>query len=587
MMVLNNIRDYFKTQTGKTLALLFLLSLAVRIGCWLLAAGSQIEPHFDELTYYSWGTQIEAILDGIARGDQTFNDLWQLIIVEGSHWWPPLNSILLALWMFVFGTNPATARLVPVIASTMTTIVVYLLTLKMSTRRTALAASLIHIFYPSFVAFSHYLWSESVYFLLMLSGVYFSILLLEAEDNRPAVRYAVLSGAALGLAGLARATILPLLVAVPGWVFLLKKGWPRLILPAVIIGAWVLVLSPWVVPVSMVEQRFVPIATTDSHNFYAGNNPWIPEDVGNLKSGKISASIKEYAEEHGVSENRAAKELAFQEIKRDPGLALKRSMIRLRILLAPDTFVMRHIFYVIYPPVSPIIVAVVWLGVLVSHLFLLLLTVWGAISPGEDCKYRFVLLTLILATIAPPLITISSTRIGLPTLILSLPLAGWGLINLRRDRYLKWKAIAACPAILAWVILAQGHLDAITRYEPTGRYAALFKPVAGVLPDGFYTRDQILLRTLEEVPSYAIDISVEEGQYTLKRSGADTSSWDVFPGNEEHKVNVLSADAAEPPIITFESEKTGETATIDIQTAAWREWTPLGIGEIEYYWDGR
>jgi len=199
--------------TLRTISALFLLSLVVRLAVWAPVVHSDTLPLYDETSYLRRALAYERLAKsylggGIFWAEPSAADAEQAYF-RGV--WPPLHPLLIGLVFGVVGRSLALARLVVVLQSAATTCVVFALTSRLATRRAALVAAGIHIVYPSFLAYSHLLWSETTYILACLGGLYLAVRTVEEERAKRQVLFAVLSGACLGLAGLARAAVLPLL----------------------------------------------------------------------------------------------------------------------------------------------------------------------------------------------------------------------------------------------------------------------------------------------------------------------------------------------------------------------------------------
>lgn len=141
-------------------------------------------------------------------------------------------------------------------------------------RRTGLVAGLVAALYPNFVAYSHYLWSETLFSLLVTSA----LAGLVAAERRRSAALAALSGLAFGMAALARELAIP--VAVAGAAFLLVRAPGAARRAAAARAGWLLacaalVVLPWTLRNRAVLGRTVPVSTVG----------WIAVGEGNALDG--------------------------------------------------------------------------------------------------------------------------------------------------------------------------------------------------------------------------------------------------------------------------------------------------------------
>jgi 4-amino-4-deoxy-L-arabinose transferase-like glycosyltransferase len=114
---------------------------------------------------------------------------------------------------------------------------------------------------------------------LVFDALFFTLTLLCTMRlaERMTLRRAVTLGAVVGLGALSRGTIVIFLPVAGLWLLLTL---PRAAFTAIVtrmIQAGVVasvILAPWVVRSSLLHDRFVFILTTDSEDFWRGNNPW-------------------------------------------------------------------------------------------------------------------------------------------------------------------------------------------------------------------------------------------------------------------------------------------------------------------------
>lgn len=575
----------------RTYGLLFLASLAIRMVCWLPVVQSGTPPMYDEVSYVSRAVGYEDVLKAYLKGgifwaQPTKSDLERAYQDGG---WPPLHPLLIGAAFGLFGRGMALARLVVVLQGALTTCVVFALTARLSTRRVALVAAGLHIFYPSFLAYAHLLWSETTYVLACLSALYFAVRAVDADRPGRQVLLAGLSGACLGLAGLTRAAVLPLLIVVPAWLaWKTAKPRQRLVLPVVGFGMSVLVLSPWLATLHAREQRLVLLSTTAGYNLYLGNNPWIGEEHNRPK---IRAALNAHMRERGVSRDEAGRALALAYIREDPGGFVWRSWRHARALWVPDWYVMRHVLYATYPAL-PTAAAVALLGLLAASVVLLLgCAGYGFGCCGPEFRHRSLLLGCVLFGMLPSLPTIANSRMTLPLLAMLLPAAGVGLTTLAARRvWIRAAAVLAATGVALWALnpsLPRGALG--TRNQASAHYASMVHWLERLFgAEGIATQDRLLLRCTDGNLPGAVHLSILSDGYVFGATQSRSLSW-PYPAPGEVKTLKIRAPhaAAEPPTLRLTLPATTRSATIQpVQPEAWRRWHPTGLNGIEYAWMG-
>jgi 4-amino-4-deoxy-L-arabinose transferase-like glycosyltransferase len=156
-------------------------------------------------------------------------------------WWPPGYEVMLGSVFALFGSEPVSARLVQVLLSTATVGLLYGIVGSASNRRAARIAAALCAFFPGFVAFSHYLYGETLFIFLLAAAFYAYI---RRSEPRPADLF--LAGVLMGLSVLTRSVILWFL---PGWIAweFLRGRRRRAREIGVIVAVSLMVVAPWTV----------------------------------------------------------------------------------------------------------------------------------------------------------------------------------------------------------------------------------------------------------------------------------------------------------------------------------------------------
>lgn len=595
MISQNQYAEQFRSSSVKIVAFFFAFSFLVRIGFLIPITISEVSLTGDEIGYYTRAIAFKDILSHISSGNLPHSGDLDKAYNKG--FWPPLHSIFLALGLFC-GENIFSARLVLVILSALTTPLVYFLTLEFTTRKAATFAAWIHIFYPSFIAYSLFLWAETTYILLILLCIYFSALVSKPKiyTYQKRIFYASLSGCFLGLSGLTKAIALPYLFIIPLWVALrLKEGIRnRLVISVITLTLCFIILLPWQATILLKEKQFVPISTAAGKNLYLGNNPWVPDGYGSLwgffwgpsfETPLLKKSVKEYSEKNSVSTITAETALAIQHIKQKPNIFLKRCFERLRMLWASDFFLLRYIFSVVYPPLPSGVVLLIWIITLLSYITFIGLAVWGLFGVNPQFNNKGLILVLVIAGMVPCIITIAMSRLQIPLLALLLPAVGHGFVFIKQRGSFKrlvfsiWIIILFLSSVLTSIpYVFKYHLVPSSYYRNLiGRIGEMFNVEVNVI-------DQIILRKIDNAPSENIKVLLYGNDWWFYPSKSQQYYWQASEKNDL-SLMIISENLVHPLGIILVSERLGQIVRIEpINTFAWQKWQSTGLESIEYQW---
>jgi 4-amino-4-deoxy-L-arabinose transferase-like glycosyltransferase len=153
----------------------------------------------------------------------------------------------------------AAARLVQVVPSLATAVLVGLLAWQLWGAGVGMTALALASVYPPFVVFGQALLSESLFLPLELAAV---IAAVRIRRSTHAHRWALAAGALCGLASLTRVTGVVLLVVLAGAAWSAGQGnRRRLTLVALVLGVAAAVVTPWTVRNAIATGAFVPLTT--------------------------------------------------------------------------------------------------------------------------------------------------------------------------------------------------------------------------------------------------------------------------------------------------------------------------------------
>jgi len=150
------------------------------------------------------------------------------------------------------------------------TLQVYLLAARLYDSRIGLLAAGIACFYPSLLGFANLLLSEVLFSVLLLAAM----LALQAHFRRPSYGRLALFGVWLGLATLTRSVLWPSFPFFAAYLILVHAGesWrSRFAFAAVAVLSFALVLAPWAVRNTRLQNTFVPVDVLGGRNMMMGN----------------------------------------------------------------------------------------------------------------------------------------------------------------------------------------------------------------------------------------------------------------------------------------------------------------------------
>jgi len=469
---------------------LFCLALAVRLAGWLWLVGSGVQPFLDEDYYFRIAGGWSDVLRRLAH--LSLPTASMLTRAWGEARWPPLHPFVLGVARLLPTDDLSTARLVGVVAGSVTTLLVARLTARLAGQPAARAAGVLHALYPSFVFFSVSLWSETLFILLLLA---FLLVVVRAVDSQaePPSGWILFLGCGSALLLLTRSAALPMVVGLLAWLALRLPRGRRLRTVAGAALVVVLLVSPWSVVSSRRAGQLVVLSSSDARNLAFGNNPWTPPELGS--SWGVHESRRLMLE---AKDDRGYAEIARHEIVGHPLRTAQRVVVRAMQLAGLDFFPLRNLANATLPPLPswtlPTGMIVQWL----SLALLLFLASVGLCGP-DPVRHRTLLATLVVVGAAGPLASIAMSRLALPLLAVLLPATGCGWARLRHQ------SSALSPAVLT--ILATGSLllpvalvRQVIQYhlEPSSHYAPALAPVARAVGAAPFYSDVIACRPPEE-----------------------------------------------------------------------------------------
>lgn len=569
------------------LILLFLASLLVRLLLLFPLITSSTPVKYDEQRYFVRAEGFYGIFKNLAACKSPDAGDMEKAYKRGI--WPPFHSILLACGFLLFGKSITTARLIVAVVSALTTILVFLLTEKLANKKAATAAAVFFIFFPGFLAFSHFLWSETTFIFLLLLAVYLAMRIPEQKILKKKILFAILSGVTSGLLVLTRAAALLFLFVIPAWVLLnLKNKREKIVIPVIIVVTLFAVIFPWEYTLVAKEKRFVLLSTYSNRNLYLGNNQWVRDDIefgAEELDYKPQRELRKYAKEHSLHIEKAALKLALKEITADFGAFAGRSIKKFLLLWTINFFPLRHMFNVVYPPMGNgaalFIFFIFALGCLLFFIFLLN----GFFSGVIRGKNIILLLCLTAAGMIPYILAFAHTRFNLPQVALLLPVVGVGITNMKK----KWprSAVYAAVAILCFFALSfyTYHNYLYKKLNPSSHYRSAINLLDGLLNRRTTFIDVLELKSKDAAQSDMVTLTIVGGSgYSFER-GKDLHMIKTKV-QKGRFVKIFSRHPADTLALSLYSEKQERTTLVKpISRYYWHKNQPV-LGDLLLNWRG-
>jgi len=341
-----------------------------------------------------------------------------------------------------------------------------------------IVAALAAAVYPDFIAFSHYLFSETLFTVLLVGA----ILALVAWDRKPRFWTAAGAGVLFGLATLTREIAIPLAGAGVAWWWFRAKPIQRdraLRHGALLALTLAVTVLPWTLRNFAVLDRFVPVSNAGWLNARSGNTLGDP-DWMRPQGGMLEGFRNTY---FAIPD-----EMARADYARDQSLALIRSeqpawifkkFARTVVLLgSPDSYLFKKISRGAYPGISMETVRALLLlgGVSTAAILLLALPGWVAARGGGA---RSLALAVAGVSFGVHLVANASPRYRFPLMPLAMVFAASTVVRPGRVlgslRPAEWVCVAAAALLYVAVAVPYFWPDAIELWQ-RGSYMEPFRP---------------------------------------------------------------------------------------------------------------
>jgi hypothetical protein len=463
-----------RLESGRGGSAFFLWMLApVLLGAGLRFAAMDLSfptrPVGDELYYL--GTAIH-----IAQGRGHFYD-------RGNHAYrPPAFSFLLSRFVDLDAEQPArnTSRLLgrlerldpshpdpdlPRFLRPLVRLQVYLGTLLVAVTallgralfdaRTGLLAGFVAAVDPTFIAFSHYLWSDAL-FAVLITGALIGIVHVERTRGWwPAAA----TGAVFGAAALTRQLAIPIAGACALWWWWTARPGARrtaLLQGALVLGVAALVILPWTYRNYARFGRFVPVATVGSLALGGGNTLESPDWRQSHGPALSAFNVRYFAIDDEMERSDFGRRWGLDRIREEQPTWIFKKMVRsLPSLLTPDSILFYKIGRGSYAPIPTPILRAIAVVTAVAYLLVLIGGVLG-IAGAEGHGRRLLPALLLGLVLLVHVITMANARHRLPWMPLLIAYASFAALHLRTltRRAVLWRGFPPLLLLLAFVGLS-------------------------------------------------------------------------------------------------------------------------------------
>lgn len=558
------------------------LSLAVRWAAFEGLEAERARPLYDEAGYYEQALGFAGIWSAALRGEPPPPEGRRHAYRGGV--WPPGHPAVLGLALAPGRPSVPRARLVVLILSVLTTPIVWNVTRRLAGGAAALAAAGGHALYPGFVAFAHLLWSETTFILGALAVVWAALALRGAARPAPRLAAAALLGVAVGACVLVRVAALPWLLLAPLWPLLAlpRASRGRVSAALLVAGLSLAAVAPWQLALARAEGGFVLLSTAGGYNLLLGAG-------ADAEKPEVRAAVAARARETGTNRDAAARDLAWEQIRRDPGAYLAACVRRASSLWQGDQILFRHLLRAVYPPRSEGVAGALIAATLAAEALLLATAAWGVARWPRPARAEAILLLAAMASLlAPAVLTVANSRMALPALALALPFAGHGVVRLAGGPA-RGRALAVLVAVGCGFLLNLRAGASLASLEPSSRYRGL----VAAMDDWYGTRtavsDCVELRARPGAARTPAALLVElRGGYRL-RAGADARQVRWQPGRRPRlRLRVVGERPEGPLALALTPARSAGRTTLVHPTApeAWASWRPSGTRAVEVRWCG-
>lgn len=439
------------------LVLLGIAALAVSLRVAAVELAPKILPYGDELNYIRTAV---SLAEGRGHVDTGFGGPERHSVARAA--WPPGHPFVLSRFL-----EPGLARDSPYTVAVLTRLIesqlllgtlLVLLTawlgFELFGGRVALVAGGLAAIYPTWVAYSHYLWSENLFGVLLTGG----LIALVRGARRASTGLLVLTGLIFGLATLTEEIGLPLAGVCGIWWVLFARGAPRrkrMAQAGLLLAVSVAVVLPWSVRNYRQLGRIVPVATNgwmalrEGNTFSAGN--WLYFDWSEL--GWFRATY--FGMEDEGERMDFAREQALALIRAEqPAWIFKKLVRNTAQLLSPDSQIFTKLDLGAYGAVPLPVVRLLIVITVLSYVGLFTAGVLG-VAATRDPALRVLPLLLTGAVLAIHVVAQSHARYRVPLMGLFMVYGAHAILSGRKEllRSGPWTRLAVALVLAVFFAL--------------------------------------------------------------------------------------------------------------------------------------
>ena len=343
---------------------------------------------------------------------------------------PPLYPALEALFLWS-GLGTLGIRLAQAVLSTISVLLVYRIARREAGQHAARIAAVLVAFNPVLIAFSHRLWSETLFIFLLLLAMD----LLARPITEGSLRRWVGAGLFLGLGALTRPMLVTFLPFLGAWLLFHVLKRQVILAPALarffsLALAMFLVILPWTIRNRLTSGDFVLIDSNGAFNILVGAQPETrfvdKDDVWSYRFGRVNdeAYVDLVAREPGRAQA-LAMDGAMSHIRNDIGGFAAKSWWEAGHLWTLDSFLLRHLRNRWYGSVPGWVVSIVTL-MAAGWFAVVVLAGFGGITTGTPSSFRSLLLLLLAQFTLLFAVTYALSRYAVPLqALLAIPAAAF------------------------------------------------------------------------------------------------------------------------------------------------------------------
>jgi 4-amino-4-deoxy-L-arabinose transferase-like glycosyltransferase len=333
---------------------------------------------------------------------------------------PPLYPALLAAVWGIFGPNNLqVVRVLQIILALGTTALVYQVAARLYDPATARYAAALSWLYPSFVFFNFLILTETLFTFLLMAFVLTAVMVVQ----RPRALPALICGLSLGLAALTRSVLWPVpIVFGPLLAALIRAPLrQRLILPGFLLVGYAVVVVPWAVRNTRLQEVVTIVDTMGGINLRMGNYEYTPDDrmwdavaITGEKSWVHGFTVEPGQTPTEGRKDKWAQRQAIAYMLANPGITLRRSLIKFADFWGLEREFIAGIQSGLFAPPK-------WLGIIASLLivvaYVVVILIGAAgmwLTPPRDWRCHILLLFPVALFVAAHSIIFGHSRYHLP-----------------------------------------------------------------------------------------------------------------------------------------------------------------------------